>query len=167
MTTSTNHWCPIYQHCYKANYDDVVFKSSNTAGLGVVIRDCQGDILGAMSVRVPLPHSVLEVEAFACRHAVFFAIDLGLHEVIFEVDSAIINQAINSSLSSPALYGHIVDDILHLTLQLRSHKFSQVSRCCNKVADAFAKKARDGLDFKIWVDDVPGDIIPLALFDVS
>ena len=120
-----------------------------------------------MSVRIPLPHSVPKVEALACRHAVSFAVDLGLQEIIFEGDSAIINQAINSSLSSPALYGHIVDDILHLTLQLRSHKFSQVSRCCNKVADAFAKKARDGLDFKIWVDDVPGDIIPLALFDVS
>ena len=60
-----------------------------------------------------------------------------------------------------------MDDILHLTLQLRFHKFSQVSRCCNKVANAFAKKAWDGLDFKIWVDDVPVDIIPLVLFDVS
>jgi len=59
-----------------------------------------------------------------------------------------------------------VDDILHLTLQLQFHKFCQVSRSCNKVADAFAKKARVGLDFKIWVDDVPEDIIPLALFDV-
>ena len=76
------------------------------------------------------------------------------------------NQAINSELSSPALYGHIVDDILHLASQLRFHKFCQVSRNCNKVADAFAKKAWVGLDFKLWVDDVPRDIIPLTLFDV-
>ena len=41
-----------------------------------------------------------------------------------------------------------------------------MSRSCNKVADAFAKKAQVGLDFKIWVDDVPVDIIPFALFDV-
>jgi len=95
-TTSTNQWCPPDQHCYKANYDGAVFKSSNTAGLGVVIRDSRGDILGTMSVCVPLPHSVPEVEALACRHAVSFAVDLGLHEVIFEGDSAIINQAINS-----------------------------------------------------------------------
>ena len=120
-----------------------------------------------MSVRIPLPHFVPKVEALACRHAVSFAVDLGLQEIIFEGDSAIINQAITSGMSSPALYGHIVDDVFHLTLQLRSHKFSQVPRCCNKVADAFAKKARDGLDFKVWVDDIPGDIIPLTLFDVS
>ena len=165
-TTSTSLWRPPDHHCYKANYDGAVFKSSNTTGLGVVIRDWRGDILGAMSVRIPFPHSVPEVEALACRHAVSFVVDLGLQEIIFEGDSAIINQAINSGLSSPALYGHIVDDILHLALQLRFHKFNQVSRCYNKVAYAFAKKAWDGLDFKIWVDDVPGDIIPIALFDV-
>uniref|UniRef100_A0A7N2MLG1 RNase H type-1 domain-containing protein n=1 Tax=Quercus lobata TaxID=97700 RepID=A0A7N2MLG1_QUELO len=60
--------------------------SSNTADLGVVIRDSHGEIMGAMSVHVPLPQSVTEVEALACRHAVSFAIDLGLHEVIFEGD---------------------------------------------------------------------------------
>lgn len=166
MTTPTNRWCPPDQHCYKANYDGAIFKSTNTAGLGAVIRDSHGDILGAISIRVPLPHSVPEVEALACRYAVSFAIDLGLHKVIFEGDLAIITQAINSSQSSPALYGHIVDDIIHLTSQLRSHSFCQVSRSGNKVADAFAKKARVGLECKIWVDDIPGDIMPLALFDV-
>ncbi|XP_075665955.1 uncharacterized protein LOC142635732 [Castanea sativa] len=115
--------------------------------------------------RVPFPQSVPEVEALACRQVVSFAIDLGFHEVIFEGDSAIMNQAINSRLSSLALYGHIVDDILHLASQLQYHKFCQVSRNCNKVADAFAKKAQVGLDFKVWVDDILGDIIPLALFD--
>ena len=122
-TTSTSHWCPLDQHCYKANYDDAIFKSSNTAGLGVVIRDSRGDILGAMSVRVLLPHFVPEVKALACCHAISFAVDLGLQEIIFEGDLAIINQAINSGLLSPALYRHIVDNILHLTLQLWFHKF--------------------------------------------
>ena len=46
--------------------------------------------MGAMSVHVPLPQSVTEVEALACRHAVSFAIDLGLHEVIFEGDYAVV-----------------------------------------------------------------------------
>ena len=89
----------------------------------MVIRDSRGDILGAMSVRVLLPHFVPEVEALACCHAVSFAVNLGLQEIIFEGDSTIINQAINNGLLSPALYGHIVDDILHLTSQLRFHKF--------------------------------------------
>ena len=41
-----------------------------------------------------------------------------------------------------------------------------MSRSCNKVADVFAKKSQVGLELKVWVDDLLGDIIPLALFDV-
>ncbi|XP_065629690.1 uncharacterized protein LOC136067560 [Quercus suber] len=137
-TSSTNQWCPPDPQYYKANFDGVVFKSSNIASLGVVIRDSRGDILGAMSIHVPLPQFVPKVKALACRHVVSFAVNLGLHEVIFEGDLAIVNQAINSELSSPTLYGHIVDDILHLASQLRFHKFCWVLRNCNKVVDAFA-----------------------------
>ena len=84
-TSSTNRWCPPDPQYYKANFDGAVFKSSNIAGLGVVIRDSRGDILGAMSVHVPLPQSVPEVEALACRHGISFAVNLGLHEVISKV----------------------------------------------------------------------------------
>ena len=42
-----------------------------------------------------------------------------------------------------------------------------MKRNCNKVADALAKKSRDGLELErqVWVEDLPRDIIPLALFD--
>lgn len=89
---------------YRANFDFAVFKNNNAAGLGVVIRDSCCEIMGAMSVRVPLPQTVTEVEVLACRHAVSFAIELGLHEVIFDGDSAVVIQAINGRLSSPSLY---------------------------------------------------------------
>lgn len=40
-------------------------------------------------MRIPLPQSVVEVKALACRRAVQFAIEIGLHEVIFEGDAVI------------------------------------------------------------------------------
>ena len=48
-----------------------------------------------MSVHVTLPQFVTKVEALACHHAVSFTVNLGLHEVIFEVDSTVMIQAIN------------------------------------------------------------------------
>ena len=51
--------------------------------------------MGAMSVHVTLPQFVTKVEALACHHAVSFTVNLGLHEVIFEVDSTVMIQAIN------------------------------------------------------------------------
>ena len=56
----------------------------------MAIRDSRGDIIGAMSVHVPLPQSITEVEALACRHAISFVVNLGLHEVIFEGDSGVL-----------------------------------------------------------------------------
>ena len=43
-----------------------------------------------------------------------------------------------------------------------------MKRNCNKVVDALAKKSRVGLELgrQVWVEDLPGDIIPLALLNV-
>ena len=95
MTSLTNRQCPPDPQYYKANFDGAVFKSSNTTNLGVVIRDSCGEIMGAMSVHVTLPQFVTKVKALACHHAVSFTVNLGLHEVIFEVDSTVMIQAIN------------------------------------------------------------------------
>nr|XP_023916392.1 probable protein phosphatase 2C 51 isoform X1 [Quercus suber] len=59
------HWCPPEQFQYKANFDGAVFKSSNSAGLGAVICDNKGAVIGALSMHVPFPQSVAEVEAMA------------------------------------------------------------------------------------------------------
>ena len=87
------YWCPSEQFQYKANFDGAVFKSLSSAGLGVVICDNKGAVIGALSMHIPLPRSVAEVEALACRRAVQFAIEIGLHEVIFEGDAAVVIKA--------------------------------------------------------------------------
>ena len=77
-----------------------------------MIRDCNGDIIGALSVRIPLPHSVAIVEALACRRAVQFSMEIGLREVIFEGDSAVTIQALSNEISDLSTYGHLIEDIL-------------------------------------------------------
>ena len=44
-------------------------------------------------MHIPLPLSVAEVEALACRCAVQFAIEIGLDEGIFEGYAAVVIQA--------------------------------------------------------------------------
>ena len=62
-------WCPLSSQPFKANFDGVVFNNSHSAGVGVIIRDRNGKVIAAMSERIPLPSTVLEVEAMACRRA--------------------------------------------------------------------------------------------------
>ena len=160
---------------YKANFDGALFKSTNSAGLGVVIRDTNSVVIrdtnsvviGALSARVPLPQSVAMVEALACRRAVQFAVEIGLHDVIFEGDAAVVINAISKGLANQSLYGHLVDDILGLASHLRFSEFCFVPRSCNAVADALAKRAKVGLDLLVWLEDCPEDITPLVLDDAS
>ena len=105
------HWISPTQTQYKANFDGALFKTCDTAGLGVIIRDNVGAIIGALSMRIPLPQSVATVEALACRRAVQFAVEIGLHEIIFEGDAAMVIQAIKTGVADQSSHGHIVGDI--------------------------------------------------------
>ena len=53
----------------------------------MIICDAQGAVMASLSQRIPYPHSVEAVEAFAARSAAQFALDLGLRDVSFEGDS--------------------------------------------------------------------------------
>ena len=71
----------------KANFDATIFPSSNLAGLGVVVHDSNGAVIGALSIPISLGSSVAELEALACLRAVQFASKIGLTRVVFEGDS--------------------------------------------------------------------------------
>ena len=69
----------------------------------MVIRDTNGAVIGALSARVPLPQSVAMVEALACRRVVQFAVEIGLHYVIFEGDAVVVINAISKGLANQSL----------------------------------------------------------------
>ncbi|KAK9984308.1 hypothetical protein SO802_033833 [Lithocarpus litseifolius] len=60
---SLQQWCPPAPNIYKVNFDAVVFRSSNLAGLGVIVRNNNGAAFGALSVPISLGCSVAELEA--------------------------------------------------------------------------------------------------------
>ncbi|KAK9986544.1 hypothetical protein SO802_031495 [Lithocarpus litseifolius] len=63
----TTGWQPPEHGRYKVNVDGALFDADNTAGLGVVIRDEHGQVMASLSERIPLPPTVIEVEALAAR----------------------------------------------------------------------------------------------------
>ena len=166
METSTQSWCPSSSHPFKANFDGALFNNSNSAGIGDIICDRNGGMIATMSECIPLPNTVLEVEAMACRRAVKFAYEVGIQDVTFEGDSLTVIQALNYGSASEALYGNLIDDITVCASSLSTVEFKHVKRSCNRIADALAKKAKYGDVFQAWMEDIPPDIAPLAIFDV-
>ena len=159
-------WRPPDAFIYKANFDAAVFKSENRAGLGVVIRDWCGEAIGALTTSVPLAQTVVQLEALACRRAVQFAREIGLSQVIFEGDSSIVIQAVQEGYSDVLPFGHVIEDIRVLALDFQFTSFTFVSRVCNVVADALAKKAKTCRGTQVWLEELPEDIASLASFDV-
>lgn len=71
-STSSNHtyhsatrWTPPPAPTLKINYDGAVFRDSNEAGIGAVIRDNQGRVIESLAKLIALPQIVAAVEAAA------------------------------------------------------------------------------------------------------
>lgn len=77
----------------------------------MVIRDSRGNAIGALLVPIPLSTSVAVMEALACQRVVLFTKEIGLRQVIFEGDSAMVIQAVIQGNLVSAGYGNIIDDI--------------------------------------------------------
>ena len=160
--SARHQWRPPEPGFVKVNFDAALFNHSNSAGLGVIVRDWRGVSLGALSMLTPLASSVADMEALACLRAVQFAAELELQRVIVEGDSATIIAAVSQGRSLLSSFGNIVDDVQCLLSNFSSVKFSHV----NVVAGALAKKVTSIVGCHVWPDALPLDIAALVDFDV-
>lgn len=95
------NWTHPPMNRYKINVDGAVFKSQKTAGVGVVVWDCCGQVIAALSKKINAPLGPLETEAKAVEAGVQFAKDIGIQDCIIEGDSLTIYNALYGNTSPP------------------------------------------------------------------
>ena len=152
-------WNPLAQGSYKVNYDGAVFSDSNAAGIGVIVRNHQGEVMGSLSQRIPFPHSVEALEASAARSAIQFAKDLGFTKIVLEGDSKTVVDALLLREPCTTIYGHIIDDIKQIAQSLQSVLFLHTKREGNVMAHLLAKRARQNKPFEAWLESVPPELV--------
>ncbi|XP_030939695.1 uncharacterized protein LOC115964547 [Quercus lobata] len=151
-------WSPPAEGGYKANFDAAFFENSELAGIGVVVRDSSGNVMGALSQKIPKPQSVEHAEALAACRAVILVKELLLSQACFEGDCQRVIQAINACASSRTLFGHIIEVIHFFSSSLACCSFVHVRREGNKLAHALARRVVLSADTDVWVEELPNDL---------
>ena len=117
-------WQPPGLSQYKVNVDGALFAADNTAGLGVVIRNEHGQVMASLSERIPLPSTVLEVEALAAWRGIELAVETGFRNMVLESDSQILITALWDGSYSLSSFGHLVKDITFIASYLSSINYT-------------------------------------------
>ena len=161
------NWCPPQQGSFKINVDGAVFTNLKSCGIGVVIRNEVGQIMGALSRNLPFPLGALEVEAKAIEEGINLACDLGLWEVEIESDAQVVVKAITDAASCPSYILKVVEGINLGLGYFRRWLVKHTSRQNNFAAHIMAREARFLHECHIWVEDTPLVIAIQVQLDVN
>ena len=161
------NWTPPPPRHYKINVDGAVFGAQKVAGIGILVRDAEGYVVGACSKRNKAPLGAMEVEAKALEAGVQFAKDLLIHDILLESDSLNLINALKELAPPPASAAAIVYGVLSSLHDFRSVEFSHVCRLGNRPAHLLAKRVLDIADFSIRIEENPCLIEQTLLNDVS
>ena len=121
-------WSPPLGESYKTNYDGAVFEDSGEAGIGVVVCNANGEVIAALSEKIPYPGSMDLVEVLAARRVVWFIVELGISQSVFEGDSEVVFKVLKSVDVGHPLIGQYVKDIMSISSSLRTFSFSHIRR---------------------------------------
>ena len=160
-------WQPPAENSFKVNFDGAVFGEEQEAGIGVVIRDNEGQVLVALSAKVRLPASVEVLKMLAARRAATFTRELGFSRVCFEGDAELMVKCLQSGSVSNALTGHLVKDFMSIRGYFQSSSIIHVTRQGNNVAHALARDARFSFPLRVWMEEVPPNIFSLVVKDLQ
>ena len=115
----------------------------------MIIRDCNGHIVAALSKYLPGRFAADQVEALAMEQGILLAQELQLSQVILESDALVVVQALNDNSTGSEL-GHILQGIQLVRESFEFCSFKHVNRDFNVVAHELAQLARNEESSCLW-----------------
>ena len=135
-------WSPPAGSVFKVNGDGAVFAQQRKSGVGVVIRNCEGLLMGALSMKLNQQLGSLEAEAKAYELGILFARDMGFHEIAHEGDTVLDSNAISGISPPPSSIASVVCGISSLLSVFLSFSISHVGRKGDHITHLLAKHAQ-------------------------
>ena len=124
-------WC-------KLNTDGASLGNPGKAGGGGVIRDCEGRWMRGFARSIGVTTSIM-AEFWALRDDLLLAGQIGVQNLVIELDAKVVVELVQSMSSSNAFYSSLLADCKSLLGRFQHYKVQHAFREVNWVADALAK----------------------------
>ena len=124
------------------------------AGVGILIRDVEGQLIGACSRKLEVPLGAIEAEAKVVELGLMFARDLSIQDFILESDSLALINALQDLSPPPLLVAALVFSSVAMSHSFRCVDFSHVGHNGNRPAHLLAKHALGNAVFFVWVEEI-------------
>jgi ribonuclease HI len=145
-------WKPPDVGFLKVNWDASVNVNAGVIGLGCVIRNEEGLVMGAKCCVCKAQADPLLAEAMAALLALDFCLDMGLAKIVSEGDSLQIIKGLSVPDSHQDRIGHFLLAIRQKASCFSVCKWAHCCREANEVAHILAKKASSKCLSFCWVD---------------
>ncbi|PRQ45315.1 putative ribonuclease H-like domain-containing protein [Rosa chinensis] len=124
-------------------FDGAVDVLKGCVGLGAVILSGTGQLMGAMSIPLPVPINPIAAEALALRHALEFGRAFGVRSVRVYGDALNVLNGLNASSSGWDLsaIGGVLDAVRLLMREFEMISWKHVKKRSNLVAHKLARSA--------------------------
>ncbi|PON87267.1 Ribonuclease H-like domain containing protein [Trema orientale] len=150
-------WHPPELGVLKLNVDAAVNLGEGTIGVGAVIRDYKGDVMGAMAKRIKGSFDPYIAECFAIREGLAFAKESFLHVRMVETDSLRVVNALGR-YDKYAEESLILDDVKCLLLEADDGSYMFILRNGNRASHTLARFALSLSSPLYWLEESPGCI---------
>ncbi|XP_042973040.1 uncharacterized protein LOC122304840 [Carya illinoinensis] len=147
----------------KVNWDAALDVKNKQVGIGIIVRDSEGEILAYLCSKLSIVVKAVVVEAYALRRAMFSYLELGLQKVMLEGDSQVVVKDTNDNVDIWADYVVIIEDTRRLMKNNMSWSVNFIHREANNLAHSLAKMALTCAEEIVWMEEAPPQIMSSVL----
>ncbi|GJN16365.1 hypothetical protein PR202_gb03348 [Eleusine coracana subsp. coracana] len=134
-------WCRPEQGKIKINVDASFIRDTEQAGIGIIARDSQGQVIFSSGRVLFHCKDAEEAELLACREGLHLAIQWVAAPVILETDCLLVTNMLKARFGDRSSKAMMVRDVKELINELREVEILHCKRDQNRVSHLLARMA--------------------------